>query len=54
MTQQKPPRKDFDSWSRSSISRPRSRCGPSVAEGPPTNLAPFDVDDVVRAWRQRR
>lgn len=24
------------------------------ATGPPTNLAPCDVDDVVRAWRDRR
>ena len=26
----------------------------TVAEGPPTNLAPLDVDEVVRAWRRRR
>jgi hypothetical protein len=24
------------------------------ASGPPTNLVPFDVDDVVGAWRDRR
>jgi hypothetical protein len=26
----------------------------TVAEGPPTNLAPLDVEDVVREWRRRR
>ena len=25
----------------------------TVAEGPPTNLAALDVDDVVREWRRR-
>jgi hypothetical protein len=26
----------------------------TVAEGPPTTLAPLDVDEIVRAWRRRR
>ena len=26
----------------------------TIAEGPPTNLAPLDVDALVREWRQRR
>jgi hypothetical protein len=26
----------------------------TVTEGPPTNLAPLAVDDVVREWRARR
>jgi TnpA family transposase len=26
----------------------------TVAEGPPTSLAPLDVDEVVREWHQRR
>ena len=26
----------------------------TVAEGPPTNLAPLDVEAIVRQWRQRR
>src|SRR5438128_12473943 len=25
----------------------------TVAEGPPTNLAPLDVEAIVRQWRQR-
>ena len=25
----------------------------TIAEGPPTNLAPLDVDALVREWRQR-
>jgi hypothetical protein len=25
-----------------------------AASGPPSNLVPFDVDRVVRAWRERR
>jgi hypothetical protein len=25
-----------------------------VAEGPPTRLAPLDVDEIVREWRARR
>jgi hypothetical protein len=26
----------------------------TVAEGPPTTVAPLDVEDVVRSWRGRR
>ena len=25
----------------------------TIAEGPPTNLAPLDVEAIVRGWRQR-
>ncbi len=31
-----------------------ARVNARVAVGPPTRLAPLDVDDVVREWRARR
>jgi hypothetical protein len=31
-----------------------ARFNATVVEGPPTNLAPFDIDQIVTRWRQSR
>jgi hypothetical protein len=49
VTERKPPGVSFESWADNQI-REAIRRPPA---GPPLNLTPFDVEQVVQEWRRK-
>ena len=53
MTEQKPPGKSAVRRAIEALNAEIRKVNATVAEGPPTNLAPLDVDEIVRESRRR-